>query len=121
MNDYQKIKTDLKAHIVHTEPVWKRMIKCLRKMMAPQYRTPQTMLSVIVPVYNTGPYLEECLKSIVNNGNLPVTEIICVNDGSTDGSSSPSSASAAEDCLPPEIPVLNTQTASMFTLSTATT
>ena len=86
MNDYQKIKTDLKAHIVHTEPVWKRMIKCLRKMMAPQYRTPQTMLSVIVPVYNTGPYLEECLKSIVNNGNLPVTEIICVNDGSTDGS-----------------------------------
>ena len=86
MNDYQKIKTDLKAHIVHTEPVWKRMIKCQRKMMAPQYRTPQTMLSVIVPVYNTGPYLEECLKSIVNNGNLPVTEIICVNDGSTDGS-----------------------------------
>ena len=86
MNDYQKIKTDLKAHIVHTEPVWKRMIKCLRKMMAPQYRTPQTMLSVIVPVYNTGPYLEECLNSIVNNGNLPVTEIICVNDGSTDGS-----------------------------------
>ena len=87
MNDYQKIKTDLKAHIVHTEPVWKRMIKWLRKMMAPQYRTPQTMLSVIVPVYNTGPYLEECLKSIVNNGNLPVTEIICVNDGSTDGNS----------------------------------
>ena len=31
MNDYQKIKTDLKAHIVHTEPVWKRMIKWLRK------------------------------------------------------------------------------------------
>ena len=80
MNDYQKIKTDLKAHIVHTEPVWKRMIKWLRKMMAPQYRTPQTMLS------DTGPYLEECLNSIVNNRNLPVTEIICVNDGSTDGS-----------------------------------
>lgn len=86
MNDYQKIKTDLNAHIVHTEPVWKRMIKWLRKIMAPQYRTPQTMLSVIVPVYNTGPYLEECLNSIVNNGNLPVTEIICVNDGSADGS-----------------------------------
>lgn len=43
------------------------------------------MLSIIIPAYNAGPYIESCLKSI-----LPVTrqghevEIIVVNDGSTD-------------------------------------
>lgn len=42
-------------------------------------------VSVIVPVYNTEKYLEECLDSIVNQ-TLEDIEIICINDGSTDDS-----------------------------------
>ena len=40
-------------------------------------------VSVIVPVYNTAPWLRECLDSLVNQ-TLREIEIICVNDGSTD-------------------------------------
>lgn len=45
----------------------------------------ETAVSVIVPVYNTEPYLEECLGSILNQ-SLKEIEVICVDDGSTDGS-----------------------------------
>ncbi len=44
-------------------------------------------LSVIVPVYNTGKYLEKCLNSLVNQ-TLKNIEIIIVDDGSTDNSKS---------------------------------
>lgn len=44
-------------------------------------------VSVIVPVYNAGPYLQECLDSLVGQQLDGLTmEIIAVNDGSTDGS-----------------------------------
>ena len=42
-------------------------------------------VSIIVPVFNTGEYLYECLDSIINQ-SLSDIEIICVNDGSTDNS-----------------------------------
>ena len=42
-------------------------------------------VSVMVPVYNVGPYLRECLDSILGQ-SLKEIEIICVNDGSTDSS-----------------------------------
>jgi len=42
-------------------------------------------ISVIVPVYNTAPYLERSLNSITNQ-TLEDIEIICVNDGSSDNS-----------------------------------
>lgn len=42
-------------------------------------------VSIIVPTYNVERYLEECLDSIVGQ-SLKDLEIICVNDGSTDGS-----------------------------------
>lgn len=42
-------------------------------------------ISVIVPVYNVENYLRECLDSVINQ-TFEDIEIICVNDGSTDGS-----------------------------------
>lgn len=43
------------------------------------------MVTVIVPVYNTQAYLAECLDSLVAQ-TLRELEIICVDDGSSDGS-----------------------------------
>ena len=45
----------------------------------------QLNVSVILPVYNTAPYLGQCLDSILAQ-TLQNFEIICVDDGSTDGS-----------------------------------
>ncbi|MDR0830521.1 MAG: glycosyltransferase [Prevotellaceae bacterium] len=55
--------------------------------------------SIIIPVYNVEKYLEQCLNSVLNQDNFSKVlnfgkvencnydyEIICVNDGSTDGS-----------------------------------
>ena len=42
-------------------------------------------VSIIVPVYNSAAYLEECLQSICDQ-TLKEIEIICINDGSTDDS-----------------------------------
>lgn len=42
-------------------------------------------VSIIVPIYNMEKYLTECLNSIMNQ-TLQNIEIICINDGSTDGS-----------------------------------
>lgn len=44
-------------------------------------------VSIIIPVYNVENYLHRCLDSIVNQ-TLKEIEIICIDDGSTDGSSS---------------------------------
>ncbi len=45
----------------------------------------QPLVSVIIPVYNSEPYLKQCLENILGQtySNL---QIILVNDGSTDGS-----------------------------------
>lgn len=43
------------------------------------------MLSIIVPVYNTEKYLDQCVKSILNQ-NYSDFELLLVNDGSTDNS-----------------------------------
>ena len=44
-------------------------------------------VSVVMPIYNAEVYLRECLQSVCRQ-TLQEVEIICVNDGSTDGSAS---------------------------------
>lgn len=42
-------------------------------------------LSIIVPVYNVEKYLKKCLESVLVDNQF-TGQVICVNDGSTDGS-----------------------------------
>ena len=42
-------------------------------------------VSVIIPVYNVRPYLEQCMDSVLQQ-TLDDIEVICIDDGSTDGS-----------------------------------
>ena len=42
-------------------------------------------VSIIIPTYNVEMYLEECMESVTHQ-TLRDIEIICINDGSTDGS-----------------------------------
>lgn len=44
------------------------------------------VVSIIVPVYNTLPYLGTCMDSLLSQ-TLEDIEVICIDDGSTDGSS----------------------------------
>lgn len=45
----------------------------------------ESLVSIIVPIYNAGPYLEQCLDSIVGQTHKDL-EIILLNDSSTDDS-----------------------------------
>lgn len=42
-------------------------------------------VSILVPIFNVEKYLDECLDSVLNQ-TLSDIEVICINDGSTDGS-----------------------------------
>ncbi len=42
-------------------------------------------VSVVIPVYNSEKYLEQCLDSVVHQ-TLQEIEVICIDDGSSDGS-----------------------------------
>ena len=44
-----------------------------------------TKVSIVIPVYNTAPYLRECLDAI-RRQTYDVWEAVCIDDGSTDGS-----------------------------------
>ena len=43
-------------------------------------------ISVILPIYNVEPYIEECLDSILNQTMIDDIEVIMVDDGSSDDS-----------------------------------
>lgn len=48
-------------------------------------KTKRSSISIIVPIWNTGKYLDRCLSSLLNQTKKDI-EVICVNDGSTDNS-----------------------------------
>lgn len=54
------------------------------------------MISVIIPIYNAGKYLHECLLSVQKQSYLEV-EVICVDDGSKDNSYSIAECFSKED------------------------
>ena len=53
-------------------------------------------ISIVIPVYNVEKYLRECLDSVINQ-TLRDIQIICVNDGSPDGSPAILEEYAAKD------------------------
>lgn len=54
------------------------------------------IVSIIIPVYNTEPYLPACLDSILSQ-SFTDFEVLLVDDGSTDGSGAVCEAYAAKD------------------------
>ena len=53
-------------------------------------------VSIVIPVHNVGEHVENCVRSVMRQ-TLHDIEIICVDDASTDGSSSILRELAAED------------------------
>ena len=78
------INTKLFRHLT----VWKKHRGCA-PINTTEYKVNLTeskpKVSVIVPFYNAEKHIGECMESLVNQ-TLKDIEIICVNDGSTDGS-----------------------------------
>lgn len=56
----------------------------------------QSLVSVIIPIYNVEKYLDQCLKSVEAQTHKDI-EILCINDGSTDSSPDIIRAHAATD------------------------
>ncbi len=56
-----------------------------------------TKFSIIIPVYNTGAYLEKCINSVLNQ-NYPDYEIILIDDGSKDDSFSVCKSYSENNC-----------------------
>lgn len=106
---YNKRDYNRLMHIMQTpsEQLWEeknspKTVKKKEKLNINEWHSPidmergGTKVSVIIPVYNTQEYLAECLDSVIGN-TLEDIEIICVDDGSTDGSSEIIKKYAARD------------------------
>lgn len=61
-----------------------------------RHLTPMSKFSIIIPVYNVAAYLRECLDSVLGQ-SFADWEVICVDDGSTDGSGAILDEYAARD------------------------
>lgn len=46
----------------------------------------EIFISIVIPVYNSELYIDECLQSILKQKMIENIELICVNDGSSDSS-----------------------------------
>ena len=83
---YQKFITDYKVpddilNYVDSETLKKYEIYDLIKKIISE----KPKVSVIIPIFNVKTYLKTCLESVIHQ-TLSNIEIICINDGSTDGS-----------------------------------
>jgi glycosyltransferase involved in cell wall biosynthesis len=63
------------------------------------------MFSVVIPMYNKGAYIEECLTSVLGQGPL-VDDVIVVDDGSTDDG-----AAIVADCFGGRVTLVRQQNA----------
>jgi glycosyltransferase involved in cell wall biosynthesis len=70
--------------LVALRPGWAKLVQTNISFCRMRLELP-IKLSVIVPVFNTGQYLEKCLQSILNQTEASL-EIIVINDGSSDNS-----------------------------------
>lgn len=85
------------SHIVYNEVMGRTGLKVTKKFSAELLEKPVRVdlnvavemegvkVSVLMPICNVEQYLDECLKSVTKQ-TLAEIEIICINDGSTDGS-----------------------------------
>lgn len=67
------------------------------------HTTEKPLISVIVPVYNVGPYLTPCVDSLLGQTYQHI-EVLLIDDGSTDGSGAVCDGYAARD---PRVRVLH--------------
>jgi glycosyltransferase involved in cell wall biosynthesis len=66
------------------KPGWSRFLQANISLCRNRLNL-KTNLSIVVPVFNSGKYLEQCLLSILHQNEVSI-EIIVINDGSTDNS-----------------------------------
>lgn len=59
-------------------------------------RTKRILVSVVIPVFNVEEYLRECMDSVLGQ-SLREIEVVCIDDGSTDGSGAILDEYAARD------------------------
>jgi glycosyltransferase involved in cell wall biosynthesis len=86
------------SHNVAAAPGMPAPVAAERQDPAPVEQPSQASpdVSVIIPVYNTLPYLAECLESVQRQSGCSL-EIICVDDGSSDGSGEALDLASARD------------------------
>lgn len=53
---------------------------------APRLQGDELDISFVIPVYNSDEFLERCVRSILDQQTSARYEVICINDGSNDGS-----------------------------------
>ena len=63
----------------------RNQLKKIRTSLMKEGGNTMPKVSIIIPTFNVEDYLVECMESITNQ-TLKDIEIICINDGSTDGS-----------------------------------
>lgn len=75
---YEESLENLKSSGYNFPPLWSSI---------PPLSNNSYELSIVIPVYNSERHLVKCLNSIMNQNTHFSYEVICINDGSTDGSS----------------------------------
>ena len=81
MKEYHKFR---KAYIAEVKKLAENFVGCTVKEESSEEDV-DTLMTVVVPVYNTEVYLEKSLDSIMS-AIIPKTEVLVINDGSKDNS-----------------------------------